>query len=73
MYSITVMCTDCSIGFAKCPTGRRGESCIPKSFFCDEEADCELFNGTAFDEVNCSKHSDYCASSLVMLFHHCVL
>ena len=45
------------MGYAKCP-GKRGETCVPKTFFCDREPDCEPINGTAFDESNCSKYSE---------------
>ena len=64
MVNITtrnLTCVDCQSGYAKCPMGARGERCIPENWFCDMEPDCEIINGTAFDEVNCSKYSNYCA------------
>jgi len=38
--------------------GNRDERCIPEKWFCDKESDCEIVNGIALDEVNCSKYID---------------
>ena len=47
------MSLDCPLGSIKCP-GERG--CIPTSYLCDRQPDCrQQINGTAFDEINCSK------------------
>lgn len=48
----TIHCVGCPVGYAKCP---REEKCIPQAWFCDGGADCGIINGTASDEMDCSK------------------